>query len=99
MKKSIVLAAIVLGSFSTFATTNLSISNAMVGVPSIQEEYTEVKIEEIPEVIKVALKKAYPDAILNKAYVNEKKEYKLEVTVGEKVGSLYADATGAWIKK
>jgi len=45
------------------------------------------------------LKKAYPDAVINKAYKNEKSEYKIEVTVGDKVGSLFANADGSWIKK
>jgi len=45
------------------------------------------------------LKKAYPDAVLNKAYKNSASQYKLEVTVGDKVGSLYANADGSWVKK
>ncbi|MCV9930247.1 hypothetical protein OIU83_21495 [Flavobacterium sp. LS1R49] len=98
MKKLILSAAIVLGSFSSFATT-LPASVLDVKVTSVQEEYTEVKIEELPAAITDALKKAYPDAVLNKAYVSANKEYKLDVTVGDKVGNLFADATGNWIKK
>ncbi|KFF20309.1 MULTISPECIES: hypothetical protein [Flavobacterium] len=98
MKKLILSAAIVLGSLSSFATT-LPTSVLDVKTTSVQEEYTEVKIEELPAAITAALKKAYPDAVLNKAYVNANKEYKLDVTVGDKVGNLFADATGNWIKK
>ncbi|MEA9415466.1 MULTISPECIES: hypothetical protein [unclassified Flavobacterium] len=98
MKKLILSAAIVLGSLSSFATT-LPTSVIDVKTTSVQEEYTEVKIEELPAAITAALKKAYPDAVLNKAYVNANKEYKLDVTVGDKVGNLFADATGNWIKK
>ncbi|MDN3675068.1 hypothetical protein QWY99_18700 [Flavobacterium branchiarum] len=98
MKKLILSAAIVLGSLSSFATT-LPTSVADVITTSVQEEYTEIKIEELPAAIPEALKKAYPDAVLNKAYVNANKEYKLDVTVGDKVGNLFADATGNWIKK
>ncbi|MBF7091139.1 hypothetical protein IUY40_06265 [Flavobacterium sp. ALJ2] len=98
MKKLILSAAILLGSLSSFATA-LPTSVIDVKTTSVQEEYTEIKIEELPAAISEALKKAYPDAILNKAYVNANKEYKLDVTVGDKVGSLFADATGNWIKK
>ncbi|OUL60965.1 hypothetical protein [Flavobacterium sp. AJR] len=98
MKKLILSAAIVLGSLSSFATT-LPTSVLDVKTTSVQEEYTEVKIEELPAAITAALKKAYPDAVLTKAYVNANKEYKLDVTVGDKVGNLFADATGNWIKK
>jgi len=98
MKKIFLSAAIVLGSFATFASTS-PVSNSIVKTISIGDEYTEIKLEEVPTAITDALKKAYPDGVLNKAYKNEKSEYKLEVTVGDKVGALYANADGTWIKK
>ncbi|HSD08097.1 hypothetical protein [Flavobacterium sp.] len=98
MKKIFLSAAIVLGSFALFASTS-PVSNSIVKTISIGDEYTEIKLEEVPTAITDALKKAYPDSVLNKAYKNEKSEYKLEVTVGDKVGALYANADGTWIKK
>jgi hypothetical protein len=98
MKNLFLSAAIVLGSLSSFASTS-PISNTIVKTISIQDEYTEIKLEEVPVAITDALKKAYPDGVLSKAYKNAKSEYKLDVTVGDKVGSLYANADGTWIKK
>ncbi|MGZ9734544.1 hypothetical protein [Flavobacterium sp. GNP002] len=98
MKKLILSAAILLGSLSTFAST-IPATNEEVKTTSIQEEYSEVKLEEVPEAIKAALKTAYPDAVLDKAYINAAKEYKLDVTIGDKKGNLFADANGKWIKK
>ena len=98
MKNLFLSAAIVLGGLTSFASTS-PISNTIVKTISIQDEYTEIKLEELPVAITDALKKAYPDAVLSKAYKNAKSEYKLEVTVGDKVGSLYANADGSWIKK
>ncbi|OXA87354.1 hypothetical protein [Flavobacterium hercynium] len=98
MKNLFLSAAIVLGGLTTFASTS-PVSNTIVNTISFQEEYTEVKVVEVPVAITDALKKAYPDAILTKAFKNAKSEYKLEVTVGDKVGSLYANADGSWIKK
>ena len=98
MKNLFLSAAIILGSLTSFASTT-PISDVSVKTISIQDEYTEIKLEEVPAPITEALKKAYPDAVLTKAYKNAKSEYKLDVTVGEKVGSLFANADGTWIKK
>ncbi len=106
MKKLILSAAIFLGSLSAFAqvsaTTKTEVTTQTApaqATQSVEEKYTEIRAEEVPAAVSSALKKAFPTAKLDKAYVNEKKEYKLEVTVGEKAGALYADAAGKWITK
>ena len=98
MKKLIMSAAVLLGSLSTFATV-LPTQVASEKVIFVSDEYTEIKIEEVPTAVTDALKKAYPDAVLTKAYINEKKEYKIEVKIADKEGALYADETGKWIQK
>ncbi len=98
MKNLFLSAAIVLGGLTSFASTS-PITNSIVKVVSVADEYVEIKLEELPAPITEALKKAYPDAVITKAYKNEKSEYKLDVTVGEKVGNLFANADGTWIKK
>jgi len=98
MKNLFLSAAIVLGSLTSFASTT-PITNSIVKTISIEDEYTEIKLEELPAPIAESLKKAYPDAVITKAYKNEKSEYKLDVTVGDKVGNLFANADGTWIKK
>ena len=98
MKNLFLSAAFVLASLSSFATTS-PISNTIVKTISIQDEYTEIKLEELPAPIIDALKKAYPTAVVSKAYKNTASQYKLDVTVGEKAGSLFANADGTWIQK
>ncbi|WP_431243266.1 hypothetical protein ACQ9BO_00740 [Flavobacterium sp. P21] len=99
MKNLFLSAAIVLGSLTSFASTS-PIAITTVKSISIQDEFTEIKNEEVPSAVTNALKKAYPDAVLNKAYKNAaSSQYKLEITVGDKVGSLYANADGSWVKK
>ncbi|MFB9077657.1 hypothetical protein ACFFLS_00890 [Flavobacterium procerum] len=98
MKNLFLSAAIVLGGLTSFASTS-PISNTIVKTISIQDDYTEVKIAEVPVAVTDALKKAYPDAVLTKAFKNAKSEYKLEVTVGDKTGNLFANADGTWIKQ
>ncbi|KAF2341226.1 hypothetical protein [Flavobacterium tistrianum] len=98
MKKLFLSAAIVLGSLTSFASTT-QVTNTIVKTISIEDEYTEIKLEELPVAITDALKKAYPEAVITKAYKNEKAQYKLDVTVGDKVGNLFANADGTWIKQ
>ena len=98
MKKLILIATIILGGSSAFAQQSTP-PKSEVTTQTVKDIYTEIKVEEVPEAVKSALTKAYPTAILNKAFVNEKKEYELQVKVGEREGALYADANGVWIKK
>mgnify|MGYP003692940473 FL=1 len=98
MKNLFLSATIVLGGLTSFATTSPNVNNIEKTI-RIQGEYTEIKLEEVPAAVIEALKKAHPNAVLSKAYKNAKYEYKLDVTVGDKVGSLYANADGSWIKK
>ncbi|MFC4477974.1 hypothetical protein [Flavobacterium chungangensis] len=96
MKNLFLSAAIVLGSLTSFASTT-PITHTNEKVVSIADDYTEIKLEELPAAIKESLKKAYPEAVITKAYKNEKAQYKLDVTVGDKVGNLFANADGTWI--
>ena len=97
MKKLILVAAVILGSFSTFATSTPIINSEKIIFN--QEDFKEIKKEELPEAVKTALKTSYPDATLDRAYVNSNKEYKLEITVVDQKATVYADANGNWIKK
>jgi hypothetical protein len=97
MKNLFLSAAIALGSLTSFAST--TVPNTIVKNICIADEYTEIKIEELPSAVTEAFKKAYPNAVIAKAYKNEKTEYKLDVTVGDKTESLFANADGTWIKK
>lgn len=98
MKKLVLSAAVLLGSLSTFAAI-APVQNSVVKIITIADEFTEIKIEELPTAVTDALKTAYPDAVIDKAYVNENKEYKLDITMGDKQGSVFADETGKWIQK
>ncbi|MDR7209694.1 hypothetical protein [Flavobacterium piscis] len=96
MKNLFLSAAIVLGGLTSFAST-LPITNSFVKTISIQDEYIEIKVVEVPGAITDALKKAYPDALISKAY-KAKSEYRLDITVSDKVGSLFANADGPGFK-
>lgn len=98
MKKLILSAAILLGSLSTF-TANASVQNSSEKVITVAGEFIELKITELPTAIAEALKKSHPNAVISKAYVNESKQYKLELTNGDKSETILTDATGTIVKE
>lgn len=95
MKKLILSAAIVLGSLSIQAATYSSANTVIKSV--IQDEYKEV--DAVPAAVKTGLDNAYPGVKLDKAFVNDKKEYKIEITVRGEKSTVYTDEKGNIIKK
>lgn len=96
MKKLILSVVIVLSSLSIYAKTMTS--ELIKGTMIIQDTYTEVSLDAVPAAVKTALQAAYPEGKLDKAFVNEKKEYKLEISVGDQKATVYSDANGNWLK-
>jgi len=96
MKKLILSAAIVLGGLSMQAG-NTVVTNSMISTINIQDEYKE--IDAVPAAIKTALDNAYPGVKLEKAYVNAKKEYKIDITVRDVKSTVYTDEKGNILKK
>ena len=97
MKRLFLSVAIVAASLTSFASTTILNSNEIITI--VQEEYTEITSDKLPEAVLSAIKNSYPDATIDKAYVNEKKEYKIEIAVGDQKAAVFADANGNWIKK
>lgn len=64
----------------------------------VQDDYTEVSPESVPAAVQKAVITAYPNAQVQKAYVNEKKEYKLEIAVNDQKATVFADVNGNWLK-
>lgn len=96
MKKVILATAILLGSLSTQAANTISTASNS-SIMKFQDDFKEV--DAVPAAIKTALDNAYPGVKLEKAYVNAKKEYKIEILVREEKSIVYVDASGNIIKK
>ncbi len=96
MKKIILSAAILLGGLSVQATPIVAI-NPATELVKFQDEYKEV--DAVPAAIKTALDNAYPGVKLEKAYVNDKKEYKIDIIVREVKSTVYTDEKGNILKK
>jgi len=97
MKKLILSAAILLGGLSTQAATVVATEN--VQSVNIQDAYTEVAADAVPAAVKSTIEKSFPGTKLEKAYKNDKNEYKLEISSGDKKYTVFTDASGNIIKK
>ncbi|MBZ4037282.1 hypothetical protein K6T82_21155 [Flavobacterium sp. 17A] len=97
MKKLILSAVVLLGTMSIQANV-LPVSENTKTAVNVQSEYTEVAADAVPAAVKTALQTAYPGAKLEKAFLNEKKEYKLEISVGDQKATVYSDVNGNWLK-
>jgi hypothetical protein len=98
MRKLLLSTAIILGSLTVNAAVPL-IQNSMNQSVTIQDEFTEVTADAVPTAVKSTVEKSFPGTKLEKAYVNEKKEYKLEISKGETKYTIFTDASGNIIKK
>jgi hypothetical protein len=96
MKKLILSAVIVMGTL-TLNATSITIKAPVKQLSIVQDDYKE--IDSVPAAIKTALDNAYPGVKLDKAYVNDKKEYKIEITVRDQKSTVYTDIKGNILKK
>ena len=98
MKKRIIaIVMIVSGVVSVYTVKAAAYSGSDIEF-NRQEEYTEISPETVPEKVFTAVTKAYPSAKLVRAFVNEKKEYKLILEEGDQKVIVYIDEQGNWIK-
>ncbi|MCW2121171.1 hypothetical protein [Flavobacterium sp. 7A] len=98
MKKLILSAAILLGTMTAIATpTEAAVQNN--AIENIQDEFTEVATDALPDAVNSTITNSFPGAKLEKAYTNEQKEYKLEISMSDKMYTIYTDAEGIVIKK
>lgn len=98
MRKLILSAAIILGGLSVQAAVPSQV-NSIIASVNIQDGYTEVTADAVPAAVKSTIEKSFPGTKLEKAYKNDKNEYKLEISSGDKKYTVFTDASGNIIKK
>jgi len=102
MKKLIFVLALSFGGLIAFAQDVEELqadATDATEVIAAQDDFAEIAISELPEAVSAVLAKDYPTATISKAYVNEAKQYKLEVSLEDGTsGTLYADEEGNWIQ-
>ncbi|MGY5353417.1 hypothetical protein [Wenyingzhuangia sp. IMCC45467] len=97
MKKIILSIAILASGVSTYAMTN-NVASATVVSAVLNEGFTEVAVDKLPEAVTNAVKKDYPNATIDKAYVNDKAQYKLEISADDAASTVYIDKDGNWLE-
>ncbi|MHA7944495.1 hypothetical protein ACJOV8_015565 [Formosa sp. 3Alg 14/1] len=90
--------ALILSNISFYAASPVHLT-LQDGTFVLQEEFKEIKTAELPLAIQEAVAVDFPNATILKAYVNEVKEYKLDLSMSGTTQTVYADATGKWINK
>ncbi len=99
MKKVFLLSALAFASLTTFATTQVNSIETTTLISQSQEEFKEIKPTDIAQPVKDAIQRDFADATVSNAYVNEKNEYKLVLSIGDDSKTVYADAKGNWLKR
>jgi len=102
MRKLIIAVAITFGTFTiTNAQSTLPDNSSKAQlVASVQDDYKEVKVSELPQPVKDVIAKDIEDAIVSKAYANNKGEFKLVVTTTDGLSkTMYVNSKGEWIRK
>lgn len=97
MKNLVFATALAVGSLSPVLASQPIFHDGIMEVIHAQD-FTEIEKDKLPEAVTAALEKDYPGAVVNKAYINDDNEYKLEVTLSDNsTEELYIDAEGNWI--
>ena len=99
MKKVFLFSALAFSTLTTYATTSVNSIETKTVVSQLQEEFKEIKPAEIAQPVKDAVKRDFADATISNAYINDKNEYKLVLTIGDENKTVYADAKGNWLKR
>lgn len=97
MKKVILTALFAFSTLSLFAFTSNVNPTLLTSV--VENEFKEIAPSEVAKPVLEAVARDFKGAIIQRAFVNEKREYKLELTLGEVTKTVYADANGNWINK
>ncbi|MBA6315385.1 hypothetical protein [Cellulophaga baltica] len=100
MKKLILASAFAFVGLTAVAQTGEEVAmSETIVVSATQDSFSEIETSELPEAVSSAVATNYPSATIDKAYVNDQKQYKIEVSLeGGTTGTLYADENGNWIE-
>jgi len=90
------LSFIGLTAFANVESTELKMDDTLTVVA---QDFEEISVSDLPEAVTAAVAKDYPSAKVDKAYKNDKNQFKLELSLEDgTTGTVYADAEGNWIE-
>lgn len=98
MKKLIFATVLALGSLTAVSAATATLHDGIMDVV-MEQDFKEINVSDLPAAVTEALERDYAGATIDKAYVNDAGQYKLEVSLEDgTTGTLYADAEGNWIE-
>jgi len=103
MKTLFLLGAITIGGFAVNAQEASFSQNGILHTQVNEiivatDDFSEISVSEVPQTVMDAISKNYPTANLEKAYINDEKQYKLVLSLEDGTqGTVYADEDGNWI--
>ncbi|MHA7944496.1 hypothetical protein ACJOV8_015570 [Formosa sp. 3Alg 14/1] len=100
MKNIVIASALALGGISTQATSSqpLFFHDGIMDIV-FQEDFTPIEINQLPNPILEAIVKNHGAVEISKAYKNDLKEFKLELSIDNSIVTVYKDENGHWINK
>ncbi|SIP95613.1 hypothetical protein [Maribacter ulvicola] len=99
MKKLVFATALAIGSLTIGTAATPIIFHDGIMEDIFLQDYSEIAVADLPTAIVNALETDYEGAILNKAFVDDENNYKLEVTSLDGASTvLYADVKGNWLE-
>lgn len=99
MKKLVFATALAIGSLTIGTAATPIIFHDGIMEDIFSQDYKVIAVADVPTPVIEALEADHAGAILNKAYVNEENDYKLEVSMEDGTMTvLYADADGNWLE-
>ncbi|NJB36817.1 MULTISPECIES: hypothetical protein [Flavobacteriaceae] len=97
MKKLFFATALAIGSLSAVTASTATLHDGIMS-EVIAEEFKEIAVSDLPAAVSDAVETDFAGATINKAYMNENQEFKLEITAADgSEQTLYADAEGNWL--
>jgi len=105
MKKLILSIVMVLGIVTITQSQSSLASTSTEDAPTTptqvaQDDYSEVKVSDLPQAVKDAVAKDLEDTIITQAFANKKGVFKLVVTTTNKEAkTLFINRKGEWIKE
>lgn len=98
MKKLLMTAAIA-ATFMTAGQMNAQVNSAEKAAQeqTDQNEFREIQVDKLPGAVTEAVKATFEKATIEKAYVNDQKQYKLVLEIDGVKKTVFANAQGKWI--
>ena len=95
MKKVAFILVCTLGIFGTMMAESVyTTSSAIIYT---QDGFEKISVSDLPNAVKEAVAKDFSEATVSEAFVNENKQYKLVLTMGEESKTVYANEKGEWL--